>query len=55
MPWEENGKGEYPYVIEIDRKSNRKERKYVTPIYDMIHNSLDYNVYIRKEKSLDKG
>jgi transposase len=43
----------HPSVIGIDEKSYRKGHKYITLVYDMINNGVDYIAYDRKKESLD--
>ncbi|MHB1663502.1 MAG: ISL3 family transposase, partial [Thermoplasmataceae archaeon] len=44
----------HPSVIGIDEKSYRKGHKYITLVYDMVKNGVDYIGYDRKRKSLDE-
>ncbi len=41
-------------IIGIDEKSYRKGHKYVTLVYDMTNNGVEYISYDRKKKSLDE-
>ena len=41
-------------IIGIDEKSYRKGHKYITLVYDMINNGVEYISYGRKKKSLDE-
>ena len=41
-------------IIGIDEKSYRKGHKYMTIIYDMVNNGVDYIAYDRKKESLDE-
>jgi Transposase and inactivated derivatives len=41
-------------IIGIDEKSYRKGHKYITLVYDMINNGVEYISYDRKKKSLDE-
>ena len=43
-----------PSIIGIDEKSYRKGHKYITLVYDMINNGVEYISYDRKKKSLDQ-
>ena len=43
-----------PHVIGIDEKSYRNGHKYITLVYDMINNGVEYISYHRKKKSLDE-
>ena len=43
-----------PHVIGIDEKSYRKGHKYISLVYDMINNGVEYISYHRKKKSLDE-
>ena len=43
-----------PSIIGIDGKSYRKGHKYITLVYDMINNGVEYISYDRKKKSLDE-
>ncbi len=43
-----------PSVIGVDEKSYRKGHKYITLIYDMDRNGVDYISFDRKKKSLDE-
>ncbi len=41
-------------IIGIDEKSYRKGHKYITLVYDMTNNGVEYISYDRKKKSLDE-
>ncbi len=41
-------------VLGIDEKSYKKGHRYITPVYDMTNNGVDYISYERKKKSLDE-
>jgi len=41
-------------VISIDEKSYRKGHKYLTLVYDVINNGVDYIAYDRKKESMDE-
>jgi len=47
-------KKDHPSIIGIDEKSYRKGHKYITLVYDMVNNGVDYIAYERKKKSLDE-
>ena len=47
-------KSGHPSIIGIDEKSYRKGHKYITLVYDMINNGVEYISYDRKKKSLDE-
>ena len=44
----------HPTVIGIDEKSHRKGHKYITLVYDMDNNGVEYISYDRKMESLDE-
>ncbi len=44
----------HPSMIGIDEKSYKKGHRYITLVYDMTNNSVDYIAYERKKKSLDE-
>ncbi|OWP56592.1 MAG: hypothetical protein B2I17_04650 [Thermoplasmatales archaeon B_DKE] len=44
----------HPAVIGIDEKSYRKGHKYITLVYDMVKNGVDYVAFNREKKSLDE-
>jgi transposase len=53
----ERGRGRkksHPSIIGIDEKSYKKAHKYITLVYDMINNGVDYIAYDRKKRSLDE-
>ena len=41
-------------IIDTHEKSYRKGHKYITLVYDMINNGVEYISYDRKKKSLDQ-
>ena len=43
-----------PSIIGIDEKSYRKGHRYITLVYDMMNNGVEYISYDRKKKSLDQ-
>ena len=43
-----------PSIIGIDEKSYRKGHKYITLVYGMMNNGVEYISYDRKKKSLDQ-
>ena len=47
-------KSVHPSIIGIDEKSYWKGHKYITPVYEMINNGVEYISYDRKKKSLDE-
>ena len=47
-------KSGHPSIIGIDEKSYRKGHKYITLVYDMTNNCVEYISYDRKKKSLDE-
>ncbi len=47
-------KKDHPSIIGIDEKSYRKGHKYITLVYDMVNNGVDYIAYDRKKRSLDE-
>jgi len=47
-------KKDHPSIIGIDEKSYRKGHKYITLVYDMVNNGVDYIAYERKKKSQDE-
>ena len=47
-------KSGHPSITGIDEKSYRKGHKYITLVYDMINNGVEYISYDRKKKSLDE-
>jgi transposase len=44
----------HPSIIGIDEKSYRKGHKYITLVYDMNGNGVEYIAYDRKKESLDE-
>ena len=47
-------KSGHPSIIGIAEKSYRKGHKYITLVYDMINNGVEYISFHRKKKSLDE-
>lgn len=47
-------KKDHPSIMGIDEKSYRKGHKYITLVYDMVNNGVDYIAYDRKKRSLDE-
>jgi len=44
----------HPTIIGIDEKSYRKGHKYITLVYDMNRNGVEYIAYDRKKESIDE-
>ena len=47
-------KKDHSHIIGIDEKSYNKGHKYITIVYDMNANGVEYIAYDRKKRSLDE-